>query len=309
MTKPREGEDLPAARSGWGGALASLENSQFRWLYASNMAFFFAMGGQTIVRSWITFQLTDSPLALGFISFSVAVPMLLISPFGGAIADRLERRNLIAAGQATVVLSELTILSLLIAGRLQFWHLLTATALTGCVFPFIMPARQAIVANIVGKGGLTNAMALNMAGMNTTRIVGPAAAGFLIARVGTEKTYAIGVSLYLLGLLCMFGVHRSQPPPHARETSIGKNILDGFRHVRDDRLVLVLLFFGLIPMFLAMPFQTLLVVFAEEVWKVGSDGLGMLSAAAGVGGVVGSLVVAWQGQARWALACFCCSSR
>lgn len=289
----------PAAQArGWRSATSSLGIPQFRWLYASNMAFFFAMSGQGLVRSWLAFTMTNSELALGLIGAAVALPMLFIAPIGGVIADRMERRNLIAGGQAIVVISEVAILLLLVTDLLEFWHLLTASMLMGCVFPFIMPARQAIVMNIVGKQGLPNAMALNMGGMNASRVVGPASAGFLIGGLGIEGTYAIGLVLYITGLLCMLRVHRSRPTGDPRSIPIGTAMLDGLRYLRRQRQVAVLLLFGLVPMFLAMPFQTLLVVFARDVWDSGSSGLGILSAIAGTGGVLGSVMLAWQGYSH-----------
>jgi MFS family permease len=279
------------------GSLASLENREFRWLFISNMAFFLAMGGQGLVRAWIAFELTGSELALGIVSFTVAVPMLLVAPVGGAMSDRFERRNLIAIGQSFVLLSELIVLALLWTDRLEFWHLVTAAGLMGCVFPFIMPARQALVANVVGRRGLPNAMALGMAGMNVTRVLGPAAAGFLLGPLGAKGTYVVGVVLYAAALVATLFVNRH--PMEAKPTaSVFANVLEGAHYVRQNRLVLVLIFFGLVPMFLAMPFQTLMVVFAEEVWHVGSTGLGLLSACAGIGGVAGSFYVAWQADSQ-----------
>ena len=253
------------------------------------------MSGQGLVRSWLAFELTGSELALGLMGAAVAAPMLLVSPVGGVIADRLERRNLILGGQALVVAAELAILLLLVAGVLEFWHLLAAATLMGCVFPFIMPARQAIVVNIVGKVGLPNAMALNMGGMNASRVVGPASAGFLIGALGIEGTYIMGLGLYLVGLGCMVRVQRSHPVGVSGPLAIGEDMLDGLRYLGQQRQVAVLLLFGLVPMFLAMPFQTLLVVFATEVWDEGPTGLGILSAVAGTGGVLGSVILAWQG--------------
>lgn len=289
-------------------ALSALRHGQFRWLFTSNMAFFMAMNAQMLVRGWLAWELTDSELALGSVSFAVAVPMMVIAPFGGAISDRVERRNLIVAGQATLILGESSILALLVSGALQFWHLLVLATLMGCAFPFIMPARQAIVVNVVGKGGLANAMALNMAGMNATRVLGPAMAGYVLWILGIEGAYAVSVGLYACALACMLAVHRSPPHANARDLSILGAMAEGGRYILDHRLVLLLLFFGLVPMFLAMPFQTLLVVFADDIWHVGSRGLGWLSAIAGVGGVVGSMWVAWNsdshrrlGQMMWSM--------
>ena len=292
-------------------ALSSLRDPQFRWLFSSNLAFFMAMSAQMLVRGWLAWTLTDSELALGSVSFAVAVPMMVIAPFGGAISDRVERRNLIIAGQASLILGESAILGLLVTGMLQFWHLLVLATLMGCAFPFIMPARQAIVVSVVGKQGLPNAMALNMAGMNSTRVLGPAMAGYLLYLLGIEGAYAVSVGLYAIALLCMLAVNRSPPHAQARDLSIFGAMAEGGRYILDHRLVLVLLFFGLVPMFLAMPFQTLLVVFADEIWQVGARGLGWLSAVAGVGGVVGSMWVAWNveserrlRQMMWSMVCF-----
>jgi len=284
------------AASRRGAALASLRIPQFRWVFTSNIMFFLGMGGQGIVRPWLALELTDRPLALGIVSAAVAIPMLLLAPFGGVLADRVERRKLILIAQIAVIVSECVILALLHFGRLEFWHMVVSATLMGCAFPLMMPARQAIVVNIVGKRSLGSAMALNMAGVNVTRVAGPAAAGVLIPLLGTEGAYATNVSLYIIAVLCMTGVTTVQAPQTAREHSVLSNLVEGFRYLFSNRLVLILLLYGLIPMFLAMPFQTLLAVFARDVWNEGATGLGILNAAAGIGGVAGSAYVAWRGN-------------
>jgi len=283
---------------GWRNSLAVLENGQFRWLFFSNMAFFFAMGSQGVVRAWLAFKITESEFALGMVMFTVALPMFFIAPIGGAIADRFERRNLIAAGQSIVVLNELVLFALIATDSLEFWHLLVGAGVMGCVFPFIMPARTALVFNVVGREGMANAIAVNMAGMNTTRVLGPAAAGFLIGAVGVTTTYGFGLILYAVGLLCMLRVDQSHPDAVAKARPIWQSVHEGMTYVGDNRLIMLLLLFGLIPMFLTMPFQNLLVVFAEKIWDVGSEGLGALSAAAGTGAVMGSMLVASWGGSR-----------
>ena len=271
----------------------SLRIPQFRWLYVSNTTFFLAMQGQLVVRAWLVYSLTGSELALGLVSLMVALSMLGLGPVGGVAADRFERRGLVAAGQATVLVAEAVVLSLLLSGRLDYWHILVQVAVVGAVFPFVMPARNAIVADVVGRRRLTNAMALSMAAVNVTRVVGPAVGGFLIWGAGVNVAYSINTGLYALALAGMMGVHRA-PVAHPSKDSMLHNMRQGFRYVAENRLVLVLLFFGLVPMFLVMPFQTLLVVFAEDIWQVGAGGLGALSGAAGVGGVVGAAFVAWR---------------
>ena len=278
-----------------GGPFASLRHRQFRWVYASNTAFFFAMNGQFVVRSYLAFKLTDSAFSLGLVNLAVSLPMLIISPFGGVIADRVEKKRLIMIGQALLLANEIGVLLLLLTNQLEFWHLLCAMFLMGCLFPFIMPARQSIVVNIVGRQGLANAMALQMGGMNAARVVGPVTAGLVIAAFGLNWMYVVAVGLYLAALLAMSRVDRAYPTQGQQKKSVMGDLLDGFRYVRDDPPVRVLLLLSLIPIMLAMPFQALLVVFAEDVWGVGTTGLGVLQAAAGIGGILGSIFVAWKG--------------
>ena len=297
-TSPTEAEQARSAGDRVAqGLFSSFAEHQFRWLFASNSAFFLGLGGQQVLRAWLAFQITGNARSLGLISAMVAIPMLLIAPIGGVIADRVDRRTLVAAGQAVTVVSESVILWLLVSGNLEYWHLLVSAAALGATFPFIMPARQAIIANSVGRQRLTNAMALNMAAVNTTRVVGPAAAGFLIGTTGAGFAYGLNVALFLAALICMAGVGPAPPPENASQASPTRSLGTGFEYVRRDSLVFVLLFFGLVPMFLVMPFQNLLVVFAEDVWQVGALGLGFLSAAAGTGGLLGAILVAWRSKA------------
>ena len=197
---------------------ASLDLPQFRWLFASNTAFFLAMSGQSVLRSWLVFQITGNELALGLISALVALPMLLMAPVGGTFADRFDRRRVVAAGQLLVIGGELTVFALLVSGHLEYWHLLVMEALMGTAFPLIMPARQAIIANTVGRARLTNAMALNMAAVSTTRVVGPALAGFAIAHIGIARAYGANVVLYATALAA-WSESTGRCPPASGEAS------------------------------------------------------------------------------------------
>jgi MFS family permease len=270
----------------------AFENHQFRWLFASNMAFMLAMQGQMLVRSMMTYEITQSAFDLGLVSFAVAIPMFCLSPIGGVIADRLDRRQLIIWGQAALICAELTIVVLYFTSHLAFWHLLCNAVIMGSVFPLIMPAQQALVVDVAGKQGLQNAMALLIGGMGATRILGPTLAGVLIAVIGLAGAYTIGLIMYVAALLCLFGVSRPAILRDLDNVSALEDLVEGFRYVRDNRLVMVMIVFGILPMFLAMPFQSLLVIFTESVWGVGASGLGLLYAVGGVGALLGSLYVA-----------------
>jgi MFS family permease len=159
-----------------------------------------------------------------------------------------------------------------------------------------MPARQAIVANIVGKQGLGNAMALQMGGMNAARVVGPVVAGGVVAITSVEWVYCLAVVLYGAALVSMSRVSKSEPAEGANKKPVLGELIAGMRYVARDAPVRALLILSVVPMMLAMPFQALLVVFAEDVWRVGEGGLGLLQAFAGFGGIIGSFYVAWADQ-------------
>jgi len=299
MAALREIETSPVVPEAPATGLTVLRNRQFRWLYISNIAFFFAMNGQMIVRSYIAFDITNhNAFALGLINLVVAVPMLLVSPFGGVVADRFEKRRLIMMGQVVLIANEVVVLALLLLGTLELWHLMAVVFVMGCTFPFIMPARQAIVVTIVGRRGLANAMALQMGGMNAARIAAPALAGFLIWAVGVKPTYIVAITLYSVALMALSRVDQSPPAARARKTTVYADMLEGFRYVASDPPVRVLMVLSVLPMLLAMPFQSLLVVFAVDVWDAGSRGLGILQAGAGLGGLTGSFFLAWRPEPK-----------
>jgi MFS family permease len=218
--------------------------------------------------------------------------MFCLSPFGGVIADRFDRRQLIIWGQVALICAELPIALLYFTSHLAHWHLLCNAVILGCVYPLIMPAQQALVVDVAGKQGLQNAMALLIGGMGATRILGPTLAGILIAVIGLGGAYTVGLLMYGVALLCIFGVRRPVILRDLDNVSALEDLVEGFRYVRDNRLVMVMIVFGILPMFLAMPFQSLLVVFTESVWDVGASGLGLVSAIGGVGALLGSLYVA-----------------
>jgi len=284
-----------ASPSKWPAFLTSLENPQYRWLFFGNFAFFFAMQGQILTRSFLTWNLTHSELSLATINLVVAIPILVASVIGGAITDRVERRRLVIIGQSLILGNELFVLVLLLSGQLQYWHLLCTAFVAGCAFPFITPARMALVYHTVGPAKLGNAMALSAGGMNLARVAGPATMGIIINYQDIQGAYILSATLYMIAVGSMLAIDKNHAIQGAKTALLGE-IKYGFAYVANNKPVLVCLIFGLIPMFLAMPFQNLLVVFSDQVWQVGERGFGIMMAATGVGGVIGAVWIARRGE-------------
>ncbi|HIE86524.1 MAG TPA: MFS transporter [Pseudomonadales bacterium] len=288
------------------GAFSVLSIPEFRWLFFGNIAFFFAMQGQILTRSILAWDLTGSAQSLAYINLVVAVPMMFASMIGGAITDRVERRQLVIIGQCLITGNEIFILSLLLLGQLEFWHLLCTAFIAGCAFPFIMPARMAITVNVVGHERIQSAMAISGGAMNLSRVAGPAMAGIIIAQFSVVAAYIVSTLLYGSAVICMLFVKRNIAiQPEGGKKPLLADIVYGFQYIKVNKPVMVCLLFGLVPMFLAMPFQSLLVMLVEQSWQTGETGIGILMGAGGVGGVLGSIWIARRGDKSERLRLMC----
>jgi len=264
------------------------------------------MQGQILTRSILAWDLTGSAQSLAYINLVVAIPMMFASMIGGAITDRVERRQLVIVGQCLITGNEIFILSLLVLGQLEFWHLLCTAFIAGCAFPFIMPARMAITVNVVGHERIQSAMAISGGAMNLSRVAGPAMAGLIIAQFSIVAAYIVSTLLYGSAVICMLFVKRNIAiQPEGGKKPLLADIVYGFQYIKVNKPVMVCLLFGLVPMFLAMPFQSLLVMLVEQSWQTGETGIGILMGAGGVGGVLGSIWIARRGDKSERLRLMC----
>ena len=250
-----------------------------------------------LTRTILAWDLTGLAQSLAYINLVVALPMIFASMIGGAVTDRVERRQLVIVGQCLITCNEIFILAMLLLGQLEFWHLLCTAFVAGCAFPFIMPARMAITVNVVGSDRIQSAMAVSGAAMNLSRVIGPAMMGIIISEFSVIAAYVVSTILYASAVFCMLFVKRNTAvQPDGDKKPLLADIIYGFQYVSLNKPVLVCLMFGLVPMFLAMPFQNLLVMLVEQTWQVGESGLGILMGAGGVGGVLGSIWIARRGD-------------
>ena len=251
-----------------------------------------------LTRTILAWELTGQATSLAYINLVVAVPLLFASLLGGAITDRVERRQLVIFGQCLILANELFILTLLMLDRLEFWHMLCTAFVAGCAFPFIMPARMAITASVVGPRRMQTAMAFSGAVMNLSRVAGPAVMGVVVAQFSVSAAYVLSSTLYLAAIFCMFGVKTSRSSSEKSGQHLLADIRSGFHYLFSNRPMMICLIFGLLPMFVAMPFQNILVMLAEQAWQMGESGVGTLMAIGGIGGVVGSIWIVRRGESN-----------
>ena len=259
------------------------------------------MGGmqmQMLARGYLVYDITGSASLLGIVAAGSAFPMLALALFGGAIADRVEKKKLIQIGQLIVGALVLLVGVSIAVDWIQWYHLLAASVIQGAVWALTMPARQALIPQIVGPEKITNAMALNSAGMSAMTLVAPAIAGGLYALAGPENVYFViaGMSLVAMGLTTPI-----KTPEHnstTRKSPLLNEIGEGLTYIRGNSLVLVLLLVGLATTLMHAPFMSLLPVFVVDVYHRGPDSMGLLVAVMGAGALVGSLAVAAMGPWR-----------
>ena len=302
------------------GTFASLRNRDFLYLWLSLLTMFASLHMQMIARGYLAYEMTSSPSILGFVNAGFALPMLVFSLFGGAVADRFNRKTVILIGQAVVVVTPLSITFLIYFELIQWYHLMIGSIFQGTGFTIMMPARQAIIPQIVGKANITNAMALTASAMSITTLMAPTAAGNLwafIDRIGginffifrSELDFGPAATVYVV--ISFFAIaaffittKMSRPPPVSNVTTDGNekppggllaDIVDGLQYIRKNRLVMILLIMGLTTTLLAMPYRFLLPVFVVDVYDRGSDAYGWLVTLGGVGTMVGSLFISWLG--------------
>ena len=273
----------------------TLRFKDFRWLWVGSFGSFLAMNIQMITRSWLALKLTDNnPLLLAIVMASFALPMTIFSLLGGALADRLPRRNLIIFSQSGNAILTLCVAILDMTGKIEIWHLLIIGIINGSMMAINMPSRQAILSDIVPDKLLMNAIALNTSSMNLTRVIGPAIAGFLIIIIDTSGVFLLVSLIYILTALSMSMVKTGRKPiSSSTERTILSDIKEGILYVANDktrRNIMLMLF---IPVLFGFSYYSLLPSWATEALDAQSDGLGIILMAMGLGALTGSLIIAY----------------
>ena len=283
---------IPASSTPTVRTFASLNDRNFRWFYLAMLGQMAAMNMQLIVRGYVVFDITDSFTALGAIALASSVPMLVLGVFGGVLADRLPKKLILQTGQLVSVVIAVVVGILLLTDTLVLWHLFVASVAQGITMALMMPARQAMIPEVVSRDLLMNAVALNSAGMNLMRLLAPAAGGFLIWGMGAGSVYIVMGALYFSAVLTLIPVPRGTAASSGSAKGGLGDLRDGFAYVRKDGTILAVLGVAFLSAFLAMPYIQLLPGFVDVVLDGGPVELGLLTAVSGGGALVGALVIA-----------------
>jgi predicted MFS family arabinose efflux permease len=246
-----------------------------------------------VAVGWLALALTDSPAFVGLAGFAGGIPLLLVALPAGVIIDRYDRRTVLLAAQIGVLIISAVFVLLVGTDRIGRGSVLVLVAAYGTMMSFVFPTRTAIVPSLVAREDLANAVALNSATQNATRVVGPSLAGVLIGVLGVAETFAAAAVMQSLALMATLRLPQLAPTGGPKRGASGwSSMAVGWRVVRQRPHLGALIMLALAPTVLVMPFLNLMPVFARDELGLGSAGLGVLLAATGVGTVVGSLAVA-----------------
>jgi MFS family permease len=279
-------------------ALRALRHRNYRLYFGGQLISLVGTWMQTIAQSWLVYRLTGSSFLLGSVGFASQIPVFLLAFIGGTVADRYNRHRVVIGTQTTAMLLAFILSLLTLTGTVQVWHIFVLAVLLGIVNAFDMPGRQAFIVELVGKEDLMNAIALNSSVFNGARVLGPAAAGMLIAGIGEGWCFfANGVSYLavIVGLLLMRLEARRDP---ARGRSGLSNVLEGFRYVRRMRPIRALLLLLALVSMVGMPYSVLMPIFADRILHGGARGLGILMGATGLGALAGAMTLAARAGTR-----------
>ena len=275
---------------------AALSVPNYRRYYAGQSVSLIGTWMQMTAQSWLVLSITHSSTALGVIVALQTLPVLLLGPYGGVIADRVDKRRLMIACQSAMGLQALALGVLTVTGNVRVWHIGLLAAMLGLNNAFENPARQSFMLELVGPEHLRNAVSLNSVLVNVARSIGPAVAGILIATVGNGVCFLANSASFVavvfsLTTMDATALSPSKPAPRARG-----QLREGLRYIRSmPELAVPLVMMGVAGC-LTYEFQVSLPVMADRGLNVGAAGFGFMTAAIGIGAVVGGLFVAARGK-------------
>ena len=241
-----------------------------------------------MAMAWLVYRLSGSPFLLGLIEFIARAPILLFSVVGGLLADRWPRRRLMILTQAAMLVQAAALAVLTLSGAVTIGWLLGLALVLGVISALEIPVRQSFAADLVPRQDIPSAIGLNSSLFNAARIVGPSTAGLIVALVGEGPCFAVNALSFLIILACLKAM-RLEPKTYQEPRHPIQLLKEGFSYAWHTPHVRAVLAVTAMLSIFAMPYSTLLPVFARDILQSGPEGLGLLMAASGVGALIAAL--------------------
>jgi MFS family permease len=285
----------------------AFRHRNYRLFFAGQLVSLVGTWMQQVAQAWLVLQLTNDPFLLGLVAAVQFLPVMVLGLFGGLLADALPKRMTLVATQSVQMVLALILFGLVASGEVQVWHILVLATLLGITNAVDMPTRQAFVVEMVGRGDVANAIALNSATFNAARIVGPAVAGLTIGAFDISVAFLLNGLSFLAAIVAYLAMRDEELATLAglrRPTSIaevGTTLAEGLRYVRATEVVLLAtVVVGLASTF-GMNFGVIIPALARDVLHTDAAGFGFLMAASGLGSLTAALGIAFSGRSRTAI--------
>ena len=290
---PEAGIRAERGGGGLGVMLRTLKSRNYRLFFMGQGISLIGTWMQQVAMGWLAYRLTNSAFWLGFINFSARIPIFVLVPFAGVLADRWNRRRILVITQTLSMVQALALAALVITNLVQVWHLVALSLFLGLVNAMDTPARQAFIVDMIErKQDLGNAIALNSTIVNGARLVGPSVAGLLIAAVGEGWVFLINGLSYVAVIIALLAMVIPAQKREARETRVLAELMEGARYVFGFAPMRSILLLVSLVSLTGMPYVVLMPIFAKNIFHGGPHTLGFLMGAAGTGALVGALILA-----------------
>ncbi|HEY5239361.1 MAG TPA: MFS transporter [Rhizomicrobium sp.] len=284
----------PEGAIGRGGALALLSafrHRNYRLFFFGQLVSLMGTWMQSVAQGWLVYSMTHSPLLLGLTSFAGQVPVFFITAFGGTIADRVNKRQMLIVTQSLSMLQAAVLAGLTLAGVIHVWEIVALAASMGLINAFDVPTRQALTFEMVGREDLRNAIALNSVMFNLARIAGPTMAGLLIALAGEGICFALNALSYAAVLASLIMMRLTPREKHPAKHPL-RELATGAAYAWHTRQIRVALMLVAVSSCFGAAYIPLMPAVARDVLHQGSRGLGLLMGSVGVGALIGAYALA-----------------
>ena len=283
--------------------LPALQHRNYRLFFGGQGISLIGTWMQRIAMWWLVYRLTNSPFLLGLVGFAGQIPIFLLTPFAGVLADRMNRQRVLVITQTLAMMQAFILALLVLAGAIAVWHIISLSIFLGVIDAFDMPVRQSFMVEIVQTKDLGNAIALNSSIVNSAQLLGPSIAGILIASMGEGVCFLLNGISYLFVIVSLLAMKITSKKMQTQNTHVLQEIREGFSYAFGFTPIRSILLLLALVSLIGMPYRVLMPVFARDVLRGGPHTLGFLMGSSGLGALMGSIYLASRksvlGLGKW----------
>lgn len=276
------------------GAFSALRNRNYRLFWIGNLISNTGDWLDQVALNWLVVSTMESPIWLGLVNLGRGLPILLFALAGGVVADRIDRRRMMMITQSSAMIVAIVLAAAVYTGEAPIWVIVFLATCRGIIVAFNLPARHSLITDLVPRGDIASAVSLNSITNNVAKIAGPLGSGLIISLWGLTACFVVNALTFTVVLLMLFMIRLpAKPMRTAPVEPFITSLRGGFRYVRSNETILLLVLVALVPTFFCQPYLQILAIFAEDVFKVSASDFGIMVSIAAFGSICGGMAAAW----------------